>query len=533
MSAKLIAVFVFLVLMRVIAQTVITLAGGSTAGTTGGSTNGVGTAALFNQPAGVTVDTSGNVILADRNHLIRLIYPNLTVITLAGSSSLGSNNGVGTAALFNLPRGVALDTSGNVIVADCGNHKIRLIYPNRTVITLAGGSSSGTTTGSNNGVGTAALFNFPNGVAVDSSGSVLVADSVNHKVRLIYPNRTVITLAGGGAAGNAQGSTVGVGTAALFRIPFGVAADTSGNVIVADRDNHKIRLIYPNLTVITLAGGSTTGTLSGSNNGVGTAALFNFPYGVAVDTSGNVYVADFENRKVRLTYPNLTVITLAGGDSSGTTLGSTNGVGTAALFNAPHYVAVDTSGNVIVTDFSNHKIRLIYPFTCFPGTYANFTSRSCILCPSGLFSATAMASSCSPCTAGTYGATAGLSTSACTASCNPGTYSTGGAVSCTSCPAGSFTMKTGATSCEVCPGGHYCPAGTSSWARLNCGRGYYCPDGSALPIPCPIQIAPLPYFSWASHPAGAQGPAFLMETAHCLNHCFWNLTSGDGMLSKC
>ena len=251
-------------------------------------------------------------------------------------------------------------------------------------------------------------------------------------------------------------------------------------------------------TVITLAGGNTSGIQWGSTNGVGTAALFSSPTGVAVDTSGNVIVTDWNNHKIRLIYPNLTVITLAGGNSLGTTSGSNNGVGTAALFNYLHGVAMDTSGNVILGDTNNNKIRLIYPFTCSPGTYANFTSRSCIMCPPGSFSATAMAPSCSP------------------------------------CAAGSFTMKTGATSCEVCPGGHYCPAaGTSSWARLNCGRGNYCPDGSAVPIPCPIQVPQPPMTSWAEHTSGVQGPAFLVETSRCLNHCFWNFTSGDGYMSRC
>ena len=248
-------------------------------------------------------------------------------------------------------------------------------------------------------------------------------------------------------------------------------------------------------TVITLAGGNSSGTTQGNTNGVGTAALFNTPSGVAMDTSGNVIAADSNNHKIRLIYPNLTVITLVGGSSSGFISGSTNVVGSAALFNWPNGVAVDTSGNVIVADRNNHKIRLIYP--CSPGFFANFTSRSCILCPPGSFSATSSAPSCSPCAAGT------------------------------------FAKPFGSTSCDVCPGGHYCPAGTSSWARLNCGRGNYCPEGSAEPIPCPIQIVPVPYASWASHPLTAQGPAFLVETSACLNHCFWNFTSGDGMLSKC
>ena len=107
--------------------------------------------------------------------------------------------------------------------------------------------------------------------------------------------------------------------------------------------------------------------------------------------------------------------------------------------------------------------------------------------------------------------------------------SNAGASNCTLCSAGKFTATTGSTSCQKCPGGHFCPAGTSSWARLNCGRGNYCPDGSGAPTPCPYQVPPSG--GWGA--LQVQGPAFLVETAHCLNHCFWNFTSGDGMLSTC
>ncbi len=113
--------------------------------------------------------------------------------------------------------------------------------------------------------------------------------------------------------------------------------------------------------------------------------------------------------------------------------------------------------------------------------------------------------------------------------CPKGSFSNAGAANCTLCPAGAFTSATGSPSCQQCPGGHYCPAGTSSWARLNCGRGNYCPDGSGAPTPCPFQVPPTG--GWGA--LQVQGPAFLVETAHCLNHCFWNFSSGDGMLSKC
>jgi hypothetical protein len=164
---------------------------------------------------------------------------------------------------------------------------------------------------------------------------------------------------------------------------------------------------------------------------------------------------------------------------------------------AMRHRVTNSSGNVIVADNSNHKIRLIYPFSCSPGTFANFTSRSCTFCPPGSFSGTSMAPSCSPCAAGT------------------------------------FAQPFGSTSCEACPAGHYCPAGTSSWARFNCGRGNYCPAGSAAPTPCPNEVVPVPYASWASHPLRAQGPAFLDENAACLGHCFYNIPSGGGWLSRC
>ena len=113
--------------------------------------------------------------------------------------------------------------------------------------------------------------------------------------------------------------------------------------------------------------------------------------------------------------------------------------------------------------------------------------------------------------------------------CPKGTFSNAGAADCTICPAGTYSSSTGSTSCQQCPSGHYCPAGTSSWARLNCGRGNYCPDGSGSPTPCPYQVPPTG--GWGA--LQFQGPAFLVETAHCFNHCFWNFTSGDGVLSKC
>ncbi len=309
-----------------------------------GDADGAGTAAQFNFPSGVAAEASGNVYVADRdNHKIKKITPDGVVSTLAGSGTFGDVDGTGTDAQFFGPEGVAVDTDGNVYVADKNNHKIRKITPAGAVSTLAGSG----TLGSNEGIGTAAQFNEPQGVAVDTDGNVYVADYGGHKIRKITPDGVVSTLAGSGTQGEADGS----GTAAQFRSPQDVAVDASGNVYVADLVNEKIRKITPDGVVSTLAGSGTRGAVEG----VGTAAQFDGPAGVAVDASGNVYVAETRNTKIRKITPAGAVSTLAGSGARG----AAEGVGTAAQFDRPQGVAVDTNGNVYVADFFNHKIRKI------------------------------------------------------------------------------------------------------------------------------------------------------------------------------
>mgnify|MGYP000863199809 CR=1 FL=1 len=319
---------------------VTTLAGSGSLG----SADGTGTAASFDNPRGVAVDGSGNVYVADtEGHLIRKITSAGVVTTLAGSGSEGSADGTGTAASFNYPYGVAVDGSGNVYVADGSNHLIRKITSAGVVTTLAGSGSSG----SANGTGTAASFNYPSSVAVDGSGNVYVADYYNSLIRKITSAGVVTTLAGSGS----YGSINGTGTAASFDMPYGVAVDGSGNVYVGDKDNHLIRKITSAGVVTTLAG---TGS-QGSADGTGTAASFDNPRGVAVDGSGNVYVADTYNHLIRKITSAGVVTTLAGSGS----LGSADGTGTAASFDNPRGVAVDGSGNMYVADTWNHLIRKI------------------------------------------------------------------------------------------------------------------------------------------------------------------------------
>ena len=323
------------------------------AGTAGvkGNLDGIGTAAQFNTPQGLSVDSSGNVYVADTyNNTIRMITPAGVVTTLAGSpNGIGYLDGTGGAARFNLPRRPALDSAGNLYVADTGNNVIRKITPAGVVTTLAGTWYAGSK-GDSDGKGMAARFNEPQGVAVDGSGNLYVADTFNGSVRKITPDGTVATLAGS-PAGN--GSSDGQGSAALFFGLLGVAADSAGNVYVADAYNATIRRITPDGTVTTLAGMAQA---RGSTDGTGSSAYFFKPSSVAYDGSGNVYVADTANNTIRKVTLDGVVTTLAG--TAGTS-GYIDATGSDARFSSPAGVAADSSGNVYVADTGNNTIRKV------------------------------------------------------------------------------------------------------------------------------------------------------------------------------
>ena len=308
-----------------------------------GSANGIGTAAQFSGPRGVAVDSSGTIYVADAdNHQIRKITAAGVVTTLAGSGTAGSANGTGIAAQFTTPYGVAVDSSGTIYVADTFNNLIRKITAAGVVTTLAGSGA----VGSANGTGTAAQFNNPRGIAVDSLGTVYVADTSNHQIRKITAAGVVTTL-----AGSTYGSTNGTGIGAQFAYPYGIAVDSSGKVYVGDSQNNLIRKITAAGVVTTLAGGSRFG---GSANGIGGTAQFAYPMGVAVDSSGTVYVADYYNYSIRKITPAGAVTTPAG-----LAPGFADATGIVAKFAAPVGVAVDSSGTIYVADSDNNRIRKI------------------------------------------------------------------------------------------------------------------------------------------------------------------------------
>ncbi len=251
------------------------------------------------------------------------------VSTLAGGGSLGGTtsghgNGTGSVATFNSPYGLCVDSAGNVYVGDLLNNLVRKVSAAGVVTTLAGGGSLlGTSQGYLDARGVSAKFYWPNGVVMDASGNLYVADGGNNLIRKISPAGTVSTFAGGGSAlGTASGYLDGTGTAAKFNNPCELDIDASGNLYVTDCDNNLIRKISPAGVVTTLAGGgSATGTSAGFVDGEGRATKFKAPGDAVVDSAGNVYVADSGNNVIRRISPTGTVTTLAGGGSAGSKAG--------------------------------------------------------------------------------------------------------------------------------------------------------------------------------------------------------------------
>jgi len=312
-----------------------------------GYVNGAGSVARFNHPFGLTIDQAGNLYVADQgNSLIRKITPDNIASSYAGIYNvMGRTNGVDSLSSFRGAFGVAADASGNIYVADAGNNMIRLISPAGTVSTFAGTGVPGAADGKDT-----ATFDSPMGVATDLTGNVYVADYENHLIRKINPAGMVSTIAG---KAGIPGFTDGVDTAARFNLPEALAVDATGNIYVADAGNDAIRKITPDGTVTTLAGNGS----AGSANGTGKSASFNSPFGIAVDGSGNVYVSDSGNNLIRKITPDGTVSTFAGSGKKG----AANGTGSGAAFNTPAGLVVDATGNVYVSDENNNQIRKIAP----------------------------------------------------------------------------------------------------------------------------------------------------------------------------
>ncbi len=318
------------------------LAGGGVSGPNTGSADGTGAAATFNMPMGIAIDGSGILYVTDNgNNTIRKITPAGVVTTPEGTAGIqGDTDGTGPAAAFDQPLGIAVDTAGNLYVTDNGNKAIRKITTAGVVTTLAGSTVG--STGSADGTGAAAKFSYPTGIAADANGNLYVADTVNQTIRKITSASVVSTLAG--SAGK-KGDADGAGAAARFTYPIGIAVDASGNLYVAQQANYGGNFKY--IRKITSTGTVTTLAFPGSK-----------PFGIAADTSGTLYVTDVSTEAIwKITSGGLAT-TLAGGCG---VRGSADGTGTAASFNMPAGITVDANGNLYITDANSNTIRKITP----------------------------------------------------------------------------------------------------------------------------------------------------------------------------
>ena len=319
--------------------------------------DGTGKLALFDYPNSTAVDSAGNVYIADYNHnTVRKITPAGVVTTVAGfagDNGAADRDGTGVDARFYYPTGIALDSAGNIHVTEQLGSTVRKITPAGVVSTLAGTFG---VTGSADGTGSAARFYYPCGIAVDSSSNVYVSEILNQTIRKITPAGVVSTIAG---TAGVNGSADGPGAVARFSNPADLAIDSTGNLYVADNLNSTIRKIVLGSSVRDISVSTFAGTAGvvGNTDGTGPAASFQGPYGLSVDGAGNVYVADTYNHTIRKITPARVVSTFAG---TAGIHGATDGTGSAAQFNTPTDITVNSAGTLLyVADYGNNEIRKI------------------------------------------------------------------------------------------------------------------------------------------------------------------------------
>ena len=266
-----------------------------------------------------------------------------TIVTIfAGNGSMGMHDGRGDSASFANPMGITADRDGNLFVADSHNNLIRKINSEGDVSTFAGSGAPG----SCDGQGAKASFFYPGALAADSNGNIYVADTHNNLIRKITPAGTVSTV-----AGRLTHETADLDSPDRFDNPSGIAVDKAGNIYVADWNNDEVRKITGQGTTTIIAGSRNPG----ASNGISKAATFYLPGGIAVDGKGNIFVADTYNNMIREIKPNGWVTTLAGQKKKG----AQDGKGATAAFLHPQGIAIDGLGNIIVADMGNNTIRQV------------------------------------------------------------------------------------------------------------------------------------------------------------------------------
>ncbi|MHB8260539.1 MAG: NHL domain-containing protein [Bacteroidia bacterium] len=334
------------------AQIITTVAGRDSAGYTGDG--GQATAAKLDLPYDITFDAIGNMYIADEfNHCIRKVNTLGIITTIAGTGTHGfiGDGGQATAAKLDYPRGVKVDATGNLYISDSENNRIRKINTAGIITTVAGNGTAGYS-GDGGQATTAGLYN-PNGVAFDALGNMYIPDDYNNRVRMINTAGIITTIAGTGTA--TYSGDGGQASVAELNFPSGVCLDAAGNLYIADQSNNRIRKINTAGVISTFVGNGTAG--SSGDMGQATVAEINAPFGVVFDASGNLYIADRSNQRIRKVNTTGIISTIAGTGTSGYT--GDMGQATAAELSSPFGVTIDAAGNLYIADDFNNRIRKV------------------------------------------------------------------------------------------------------------------------------------------------------------------------------
>ena len=333
----------------------------------GNFTNGAGysgdgsapTNGRLNVPIAVALDSSHNLYIADTgNDRIRKISNNkLSTIAGVGTFGYAGDGAQATLAELKSPYGVAVDAAGNVYISDLLNQVVRQVNTKGVINTFAGNNLYGYF-----GDGVAAnstSLNQPVGLALDAAGNLYIADSQNDRIRSVTPGGVINSVAGGYPGWSGNGGDGGPAVPCNLGTPLGVTVDGAGNVYIADSENHRIRKVTPGGIISTVVGTGVAGNYG--DGGPAIYAQLNRPWAVVADAAGDLFIADYNNSRIRMVNTSGVITTIAGGAGAG--YSGDGGLATLAMLNFPTGLALDTNGNIYIADASNNVIRLLTPTT--------------------------------------------------------------------------------------------------------------------------------------------------------------------------